>query len=145
MKHKHPYSLPCSPKMFNWRKKMKNKKMWYILGLLVVVPLVLAACGEPAAEEPTELNALVWCDHLDPELLAPFEEEFNVTVNLKEYSMTGTALALIEQSQPGDWDVFVVDSVDVPSVVEAGVVAPLLADVFRWDDLFPDLREQDLH
>ena len=59
--------------------------------------------GPAAAQE--ELNALVWCDHTDPELIRPFEEAHNVTVNLREYEGTGTALSLIEQSQPGDWDV----------------------------------------
>ena len=67
-----------------------------------------------------ELNALVWCDHTDPELIRPFEEAHDVRVNLKEYEGTGTALSIIEQSQPGDWDVLVVDGIDVPRVVEAG-------------------------
>jgi spermidine/putrescine transport system substrate-binding protein len=119
---------------------------------MIVIGLLLSSCAsdsspgpddEPAA--PTELNALVWCDHLDPELITPFEEEFNAKVNLKEYSITGTALSLIEQSQPGDWDVFVVDSVDVPRVVDAGVLAPLPEEEFPWDDIFPTLREPDLH
>ena len=59
--------------------------------------------GAAAAQD--ELNALVWCDHTDPALLEPFEEAHGVKVNVKEYEGTGTALALIEQSQPGDWDV----------------------------------------
>jgi hypothetical protein len=39
-------------------------------------------------------------------------------VNLKEYEGTGAALSLIEQSQPGDWDVLVIDGIDVPRIVE---------------------------
>ena len=31
-----------------------------------------------------ELNALVWCDHTDDALIKPFEEKFDVKVNLKE-------------------------------------------------------------
>ncbi len=77
-----------------------------------IVALLMASTA-PAAEE---LNALVWCDHTDPALIQPFEEKHNVRVNLKEYEGTGTALAIVEQSQPGDWDVFVVDGVDVPRV-----------------------------
>ncbi|MEM7127218.1 MAG: extracellular solute-binding protein [Chloroflexota bacterium] len=120
--------------------------------IFLMLGLTLAACapvapssGDGAETAPTELNALIWCDHADPELLTPFEEEFNVTVNVKEYEGTGTALALIEQSQPGDWDVFVVDSVDVPRVVEAGLLAPLPEEEFPWDDIFPELREPALH
>ncbi len=92
-----------------------------------------------------ELNALVWCDHTDSALLKPFEEANDVRINLKEYEGTGTALALLEQSQPGDWDVFVVDSVDVPRVVEAGLLAELPDTEFPWSDIFPQLRMRDLH
>ena len=62
-----------------------------------------------ALAQTQELNALVWCDHTDAALIKPFEEKFDVKVNLKEYEGTGAGLALIEQSQPGDWDVLVID------------------------------------
>ena len=52
---------------------------------------------------------------------------------------------LIEQSRPGDWDVFVVDSVDVPRVVEAGLLAPLPEAEFPWADIFAELRQENLH
>lgn len=72
--------------------------------LFATTPLSLVA-GTAAAQE--ELNALVWCDHADPALIQPFEEAHNVKVNLREYEGTGAALALLEQSRPGDWDVLV--------------------------------------
>jgi spermidine/putrescine transport system substrate-binding protein len=106
------------------------------------VALVFATGAASAVEE---LNALVWCDHTDPALLEPFEKRFDVKVNVKDYEGTGTALALIEQSRPGDWDVFVVDSVDVPRVVEAGLLAPLPEAEFPWADIFPELRQEGLH
>lgn len=111
----------------------------------LTLALGLASAGTTRAEE---LNALVWCDHLDEELIQPFEEKQGVTVNLREYQGTGTALAMIEQSQPGDWDVFVVDSTDVRRVVEQGILAPLQPEVFPFDDipdavLAPDLHEVD--
>jgi len=92
-----------------------------------------------------ELNLLVWCDHTDPALLQPFEEKHNVRINTKEYEGTGTALALLEQSQPGDWDVFVVDSVDVPRVAKAGWLAELDPAEFPFDDIFPQLHAPELH
>ncbi len=56
---------------------------------------------------------------------------------------TGTALSLIEQSQPGDWDVFVVDGVDVPRVVDAGILAPLPAESLPTGDIFPGVAMTD--
>ncbi|WP_245502692.1 extracellular solute-binding protein [Mesorhizobium sp. M1A.F.Ca.IN.020.06.1.1] len=95
------------------------------------------------ARSEEQLNALVWCDHKDPALLEPFEKKFNVKVNIKEYEGTGTALSLVEQSQPGDWDVFVVDGIDVPRVLDAGLLAPLPKDKIHYDDIFPSVRLDD--
>ncbi|MBF9029453.1 extracellular solute-binding protein [Rhodobacterales bacterium HKCCE3408] len=97
---------------------------------------IVALAGPAAAQE---LNALVWCDHTDEALIAPFEEEFGVTVNLREYEGTGAALALLEQSRPGDWDVLVIDGIDVFRVVEAGLMAPLPRDELPLDDFFPEI------
>ncbi|MFO1038624.1 MAG: extracellular solute-binding protein [Geminicoccaceae bacterium] len=110
---------------------------------LAVAATIAAATGRAIAAE--ELNALVWCDHTDPALLQPFEQQYGVKVNVKDYEGTGTALSLLEQSRPGDWDVFVVDSVDVPRVVEAGTLAPLNEADFPWADIFPELKQPDLH
>ncbi|WP_417691640.1 ABC transporter substrate-binding protein [Roseibium sp.] len=104
--------------------------------------LVASSFGAQATEE---LNALVWCDHTDPELIQPFEEKFDVRVNLKEYEGTGAALAIVEQSQPGDWDVFVIDGVDVPRAIDADLLAALPKDQLPLDDLFPALVMPDNH
>lgn len=114
----------------------------------IVSLLLILGFETTGAARAAELNALVWCDHLDEELIRPFEQQHDVTVNLREYQGTGTALAMIEQSQPGDWDVFVVDSTDVRRVVEQGILAPLEPEAFPFDDipdavLAPDLHEVD--
>ena len=102
--------------------------------------VALAALLAPAAASATEeLNALVWCDHTDPALIEPFETANDVKVNLKEYEGTGTALSLIEQSQPGEWDVLVVDGVDVPRVAAAGILAPLPEGALPTADIFPEV------
>lgn len=101
----------------------------------------LAALALPAAALAQDsLNALVWCDHTDPALIAPFEEAHGVTVNLREYEGTGAALAMLEQSRPGDWDVLVIDAIDVPRAVEAGILAELPGDALPTDDFFPQVR-----
>ena len=92
-----------------------------------------------AALAQDELNALVWCDHTDPALIEPFEQANNVKVNLREYEGTGAALALLEQSRPGDWDVLVIDGIDVFRAVEAGVLAPLPEGAVSTADFFPEV------
>jgi len=99
--------------------------------------LALFVCGSATAQE---LNALIWCDHADPALLQPFEEANGVKVNIKEFEGTGAGLALVEQSQPGDWDVMVIDSIDVPRGVEKGLFEPLPEDKLPFADLFPEVK-----
>lgn len=97
------------------------------------------------ARAADEINALVWCDHSDPALLEPFTEATGIAVNTKEFAATGEALAILEQSQPGDWDVLVVDTVDVPRVAKLGHLAQLDQADYPWGDLFPELLDDALH
>ncbi|MFA5122331.1 spermidine/putrescine ABC transporter substrate-binding protein [Zavarzinia sp.] len=109
-------------------------------GLLAVG--LLAGGGARAAEA---LNALVWCDHTDPELLKPFEDANGVKVNTKTFEGTGSAISILQQSQKGDWDVLVVDSTDVGRVAAAGLLEPLDPAGFPWDDIPEKLRDPKLH
>ncbi|NIZ08460.1 PotD/PotF family extracellular solute-binding protein [Pseudooceanicola sp. HF7] len=104
--------------------------------LLAGTALTALTTGAQAADE---LNALVWCDHTDPALIQPFEAAHDVKVNLREYEGTGAALALLEQSRPGDWDVLVIDGIDVFRAVEAGILAPLPEEALPEDDFFPQV------
>lgn len=101
---------------------------------------VLSAAPVLAQEE---LNALVWCDHTDPALIEPFEKANDVKVNLKEYEGTGAGLSIIDQSQPGDWDVLVIDGVDVQRAVDKNILADIPADALPNADIFPQVRMQD--
>ncbi len=115
------------------------------LGSLAAAGAAAGFLRTPRAKAAAELNALVWCDHTDPALIRPFEEAFDVRVNLKEYEGTGTAFSIIEQSAPGDWDVFVIDGIDVPRAVDAGILAPLPDDALPTGDLFPELVMAEYH
>ncbi|MFT4148777.1 MAG: spermidine/putrescine ABC transporter substrate-binding protein [Paracoccaceae bacterium] len=100
--------------------------------------LALAAGLAPAAMAQ-ELNALIWCDHADPALLEPFEKAHGVKVNTKEFEGTAAGMTILEQSQPGDWDVMVIDGVDVHRAVERDLFAPLPADQMATGDYFPQI------
>lgn len=104
--------------------------------LAVAAGIVLA--GPPAGAQ--DLNALVWCDHSDPAVLKPFEDANGVKVNVKEFEGTGAGLAIVEQSQPGDWDVMVIDSIDVRRGVEKQLFEPLADDALPLADLFPEVK-----
>ncbi len=107
-----------------------------LLKSLSAVSFAALFAGQAAA---ADLNALIWCDHADPNLLKPFEEANGIKVNIKEFEGTGAGLAIVEQSQPGDWDVMVIDSIDVRRGVERGLFAPLPEDQLPFADMFPEV------
>src|SRR3954471_12689927 len=102
--------------------------------------LGVTGVAQRAIAADKELNILVWCDHTDAALLQPFEQAHNCRLNVKDYQETGAALAILEQSRPGDWDVFVVDSVDVRRIVDRKLLAPLDNVQLPWDNIFPELH-----
>jgi len=99
----------------------------------------MALMGSYAAASAADLNALVWCDHSDPNLLKPFEDATGIKVNVKEFEGTGAGLAIVEQSQPGDWDVMVIDTVDVRRGVERNLFDALPEDQLPVADVFPEV------
>ncbi|MGE0117793.1 MAG: spermidine/putrescine ABC transporter substrate-binding protein [Dongiaceae bacterium] len=108
--------------------------------------LAAASLGLPRrARGADELNALVWCDHADPNLLTPFEEANGVKVNTKEFGATGEALAVLDQSQPGDWDVLVLDTVDIPRLAERGYLAELDDADYPMADIFPEVAAPEFN
>jgi len=110
------------------------------LGILALSASVMALSPARAAEE---LNALVWCDNTDPALIEPFEKANDVKVNLKVYEGTGAGLSILDQSQPGDWDVMVIDSIDVQRVARERFL-PLADDSLPLGDQFAEVRMDDI-
>jgi spermidine/putrescine transport system substrate-binding protein len=106
-------------------------------GVSLAAALAIAATGPARAAD--EVNALVWCDHTDPALLQPFEDANHIKVNVKEFENTGAGMAIIDQSQPGDWDVMVIDSIDVHKGVEKNLFEPLPEDKLPIADIFPQV------
>jgi spermidine/putrescine transport system substrate-binding protein len=123
--------------IFLKRRQSAPPNMESPMARLPLTALGLLALASPSYAQ--ELNALVWCDHTDPALVAPFEEKFGVKVNVKEYEGTAAGMAILDQSQPGDWDVLVIDAVDVGRAVDAGKLAELPADQLATGDFFPEL------
>ena len=81
-----------------------------------------------------------WTVHLAHEL-----KDSGIKVNTKEFGTTGEALALLEQSQPGDWDVLVIDTVDVKRMVEAGRLAELNPSDYPMADIFPEVQSPEFN
>jgi spermidine/putrescine transport system substrate-binding protein len=108
--------------------------------LIAAASFAALALFSTQASATEELNALIWCDHAAPELLKPFEDANDAKVNVKEFEGTGAGLAIVDQSQPGDWDVMVIDSIDIRRGVERKLFDPLPEDKLPFADLFPEVK-----
>jgi spermidine/putrescine transport system substrate-binding protein len=113
--------------------------MTFIHRAIAAVSLTALALFSGQASATEDLNALIWCDHADPALLKPFEDANDAKVNVKEFEGTGAGLAIVDQSQPGDWDVMVIDSIDIHRGVEKNLFEPLPEDKLAFADLFPQV------
>jgi len=56
------------------------------IALVSAVVLALSGIGQPADAASKQRNVLTWCDHTDPELLKPFENQHQVRINPFLYS-----------------------------------------------------------
>jgi spermidine/putrescine transport system substrate-binding protein len=106
--------------------------------LLTGLALVVFAAAPAVAAEP--LNVIAWCDHTEPALLEPFEKANDAKVNIKTIESTGMALAILDQSQPGDWDLFAIDGIDVRRIIDRGLAEPLDEAKLPLADLAPEMR-----
>jgi spermidine/putrescine transport system substrate-binding protein len=126
----------------NQMKVAMTKRLSRLVGAAACLGWAVSLLAAQPVLAQDQLNALVWCDHTDPELIHPFEQAHNVRVNLKEYEGTGTALSIIEQSQPGDWDVLVIDGIDVPRAIDAGILGELPKDAVPAT-IYPPVRMEE--
>jgi len=123
----------------NFIKEILKHKVAQLSISLVLAATVAIGSIPTQTYAAEELNVLVWCDHADDRLIKPFEAMHNVKVNVKTYEGTGTALSILEQSSPGDWDVLVVDAPDAPIVASLDLLEPLDESDLPLDDLFEPL------
>lgn len=98
-----------------------------------------------SAHATEELNVIGWCDITDPKLNRPFEEKHDVRINIKTHEDPAVAQTIIEQSAPGDWDVFHTDATLVATHVASGLLAELDPNDFPMDDIFSQVRRPELH
>jgi spermidine/putrescine transport system substrate-binding protein len=89
-------------------------------------PSTAVASPSPTAQPSPEgeLNILNWTDYLADEVIKSFEDQYNVKVTQSFFSNTDEMYAKLGDDG-GDYDISFPISVDVPNMVERGVIAKL--------------------
>ncbi|MFT8635286.1 ABC transporter substrate-binding protein [Novacetimonas hansenii] len=109
---------------------------WSGYGLLSAATAVLLAttplaCHTARARDDV-LNILTSCDHEDPELLRPFEQANAVQVHFRDIDTVAveSVMSVIQQAQPGDWDLVATDEAELMPMARNGMLMPLDAADF---------------
>jgi spermidine/putrescine transport system substrate-binding protein len=83
-----------------------------------------SAAPTPLPSPEAELNILNWTDYLADEVIASFEDQHKVKVTQSFFSTTDEMYTKLGDDG-GDYDISFPISVDVPNMVERGVIAKL--------------------
>lgn len=90
---------------------------------------------------PVELTMLAWYGHAEPDVVAEFEAEHNVTFRPKYYTGGDNMLALIAQSPPGTFDLILSDAEYVQQLNAAGYIERLDPADYPFDEFFPEFQK----
>ena len=92
-------------------------------------PAAAESAEEAASENPDyiggELNLLCWTGYEEGPIVKAFEEKYGVKVNYKVFPTSSELYAMLENAEPGEWDVCTPDTPWISKMVEAGMLQPL--------------------
>jgi len=126
--------------MLNWDTSSKATRRCVLLGAVGASFALAVGLVAPRNAQATEdLNMLAWCDHADAKTFEPFEEKYDVKINMKDYEGTGAAIAILEQSEAGDWDLMSVDTEGVNRLASGGWLEPLNPADYPIEDFYPEV------
>jgi spermidine/putrescine transport system substrate-binding protein len=119
-----------------------------LASVLLALTVAMSACGDrpdepvPADEIGGELNILVMPGYEEEQIIRPFEEEFGVTVNSRNYPSSDEMFAIVSAARPGEWDIITPDTPWVERLVRADLIEPLdRADYPAIEDFYEHWRD----
>ncbi len=130
-----------------------NKRTWRLtrrrfLKGSAAAAAVIAASGvtkRVAWSQENTLNYLAWPGHGAEEVVGPFEEANNVKIVTKEYIGGEAMLALVNQSDPGTYDVVLSDREYITMLRAGGFIDEMDPNDYPFDDFWPEFRQMPGH
>jgi spermidine/putrescine-binding protein len=115
------------------------KKIWFIT-VMMLVSLVLAACGGGAETESSELNLYGWSEYVPQTLLDKFTEETGINVNYDAYSSNEELMAKLQAGASG-YDVIIPSDYTVSILMAQGLLDEIdLAQIPNFANIDPQLQ-----
>ncbi|MCK5026044.1 MAG: spermidine/putrescine ABC transporter substrate-binding protein [Nanoarchaeota archaeon] len=112
-----------------------------IIAAMLLVLIILAGCSTntPVNQESTELNIVAWIGYDEESLIKPFEEKYDVKVNVKTAVGDPNVVSLLEQS-PDTYDLIVVGPETVPKLHAKDLLQPVEKSNYPVDQFIEPLN-----
>jgi spermidine/putrescine-binding protein len=113
------------------------------LALVLLAGLVLASCGKgPSSPSGKVLNLYIWTNYLPKNVLADFERQTGIKVNVDTFDSNEAVLAKLQSGVSG-YDVVVPSDYMLKTLIPQGLVRPLDRSRLRhFENLDPRLLNQ---
>lgn len=108
---------------------------------LTAMAAILGLAGPALAEG--ELNIYNWSGYISPDLVAKFEEQAGVTVNVDSYDSEETLLAKLQQGGAG-YDIAIASHAMMPILIEKGLAQNVaISSAPEYANVVDDLRNPE--
>lgn len=119
---------------------MKKLTRALVLVLALAMLLSLAACGKSSGGGGGVLNIFMWSEYLSPDVVADFEEQFDIKVNISYMNTSEEAAAKITSGGGSEYDLVMPCDIDMTALIEGGHLEELnldnLPNLKNIDDAF---------
>ncbi len=134
-------------------KKGENTRNWrftrrrFLKGSAAAAAAIAATTATKRVvwSQENTLNYLCWPGHGAEEVVGPFEQANNVKIIPKEYVGGEAMLALINQSDPGTYDVVLSDREYIVMMRDGGLIDEMDPSEYAFDDFWPEFRNMPGH
>lgn len=119
---------------------MRKRKMVSVLLAAALSAVMLGGCGsgknDGAASTGEEINVYAWVEEIPDELIENFEKETGIKVNLSTFSSNEEAIAKIEASPAGTYDIVGPSDYAIEEMIEAGYLQSFdVSSLSNYDNL----------
>lgn len=111
-----------------------------LLWIALIATLLYAPKWEKTPAEPRSLNVFTWGDILDPDMIAAFEKQTGINVNLSYYSSNEELIVKLRATRGEGYDLIIPSDYAVALLIQEELLKPIDKEKLNfWNRLNPNL------
>jgi spermidine/putrescine transport system substrate-binding protein len=113
-----------------------------IIPIIMILAIILTGCtgNQQTNSVNDELNIVAWIGYDEESLIKPFEDKYDVKVNVKTAVGDPNVVSLLEQS-PNNYDLIIVGPETVPKLYAKGLLEPIDESKYPVDKFIEPLNK----